>query len=126
MADPRIAIRASDTDRERVVETLRRGHVEGRLTLAELEERSGTAYAARTVDELAPLTADLPDPPAPRARRSAPIQAGPPAVVFAALLGAWIVAVAVFGVFIPPVPLLLFVAFRVLVARRRSPGETSA
>ena len=123
MADPRIAIRASDTDRERVVETLRRGHVEGRLTLAELEERSGTAYAARTVDELAPLTADL---PAPRATRSAPTHAGPPAVVFAALLGAWIVAVAVFGVFIPPVPLLLFVAFRVLVARRRSPGETSA
>jgi hypothetical protein len=121
MADPRIAVRASDADRERVVEILRRGHVDGRLTLAELEERSATAYSARTCAELAPLTADLPAPPAERAARvrEGPSYAGPSYVVFAALLGAWVVAIAVFGVFIPPLPLLLFLVLRMTMVRRR-------
>ena len=34
---------------------------EGRLTLEEGEERLGAVYAAKYRDELAPLTADLPD-----------------------------------------------------------------
>jgi hypothetical protein len=39
---------------------------EGRLTLAEFEERSGQAYVAKTVGELRVLTKDLPlDPLAP-------------------------------------------------------------
>lgn len=121
MADPGIAIRASDADRECVVEILRRGHVDGRLTLAELEERSATAYAARTWDELAPLTADLPAPPRERAARGGgplAVPEGTTYVVVAALLGAWVVAVTVFGVFIPPLPLLLFIVFRMTMARR--------
>lgn len=124
MADPGIAIRASDADRERVVEILRRGHVDGRLTLAELEERSATAYAARTWDELAPLTADLPAPPREHAARPVRVAGalgvpeGATYVVAAALLGAWVVAVTVFGVFIPPLPLLLFIVFRMTMVRR--------
>jgi hypothetical protein len=52
-------MRASDADRERVVAVLHRAHAEGRITLDEFDERSSAAYAARTLDELAPLTRDL-------------------------------------------------------------------
>ena len=54
-------LRTSDTERERVAEILRAAMGEGRLTLAEGEERLAAAYAAKYRDELAPLTADLPD-----------------------------------------------------------------
>lgn len=53
-------LRASDTDRERVAEVLRDGLAEGRLDMAEFEERLEAAYKARTYGELAPLTRDLP------------------------------------------------------------------
>jgi hypothetical protein len=60
------AMRASDADRERVVQALQEQVGEGRLTLAEFEERSGSAYIAKTVGELRELTKDLPvDPVAP-------------------------------------------------------------
>ncbi|WP_230984988.1 DUF1707 SHOCT-like domain-containing protein [Microbispora oryzae] len=62
-------MRASDAERESVVERLREASVEGRLTLAELTERSEAAYLAQTRAELAQLTADLPGAdsvPAPR------------------------------------------------------------
>ncbi len=58
-------LRASDTDRERVVEQLRQAHDEGRLTLIEFDERVGAAWAARTYGELRPVTADLPEPARP-------------------------------------------------------------
>ncbi|MQA06386.1 MAG: DUF1707 domain-containing protein [Streptosporangiales bacterium] len=54
-------LRASDEDRERVAERLREAAGDGRLTLAELEERLDLAYQARTYGELTPLTVDLPD-----------------------------------------------------------------
>ena len=54
------AIRASDADRERAVELLRDHAAEGRLTLEELADRVSTAFRARTSDELARLTGDLP------------------------------------------------------------------
>jgi Domain of unknown function (DUF1707) len=57
------AMRASDRDRERVVQALQEQVGEGRLTIAEFEERSGTAYAAKTVGELRKLTEDLPVEP---------------------------------------------------------------
>lgn len=64
--------RIADADRETAVELLRRAGGEGRLTLEELGERVELAYAARTGDELAELTADLPAPApaasAPRGR----------------------------------------------------------
>ena len=53
------ALRASDADRDRVIELLRAAIADGRLDLAEFDERLDTALAARTIDELAPLTADL-------------------------------------------------------------------
>jgi Domain of unknown function (DUF1707) len=64
--DPRRAsLRASDADRERFVEALRQHHVEGRLTAEELEERTGRAYAARTLGDLDALATDLPAPAPP-------------------------------------------------------------
>nr|BFE74996.1 hypothetical protein GCM10020092_082970 [Actinoplanes digitatis] len=54
-------LRTSDTEREQVAEILRAAMAEGQLTLEEGEERLGQVYAAKFRDELAPLTADLPD-----------------------------------------------------------------
>ncbi len=53
-------IRASDSDRERVVEILRGGYTEGRLSLDEFDERTTAAYAAKTWSQLRELTSDLP------------------------------------------------------------------
>lgn len=53
-------LRASHTDRDRVVDVLRVAAGDGRLTGAELDERLEAALSARTVSELAVLTADLP------------------------------------------------------------------
>ncbi|MFJ9471869.1 DUF1707 SHOCT-like domain-containing protein [Streptomyces caniferus] len=53
-------LRASDADRERVVEILRDAVAEGRLAMEEFDERLDAAYRARTYGELEPLTADLP------------------------------------------------------------------
>jgi Domain of unknown function (DUF1707) len=54
------AIRASDADREQVVEVLRDHYAEGRLTLDEFDERTSSAYAAKTRTDLRKLTNDLP------------------------------------------------------------------
>ena len=53
-------MRASDADRERVVDMLSDHGAAGRLDPEELEERTGTALSARTMGELEVLTADLP------------------------------------------------------------------
>jgi DUF1707 SHOCT-like domain len=53
-------MRASDSDRERVVDILRGAYTEGRLTLEEFDERTTAAYAARTWSQLRELTGDLP------------------------------------------------------------------
>jgi hypothetical protein len=53
-------LRASDADRERVAEILRRAATEGRLSLHELDERLAVVYAARTYADLMPVTEDLP------------------------------------------------------------------
>ncbi|MEU0597991.1 DUF1707 domain-containing protein [Streptomyces sp. NPDC006393] len=60
MTDDAPELRASDADRERVAEILRDALAEGRLDMAEFEERLDAAYKARTYGELAPLTRDLP------------------------------------------------------------------
>lgn len=59
MTDPG-DVRASDAEREAVVEQLRIASVDGRLTLAELTDRTEAAYTATTQAELALLTQDLP------------------------------------------------------------------
>lgn len=53
-------MRASDDDRDRVVEILREQVTQGRLTFEEFEERIGRAYTAKTWDDLRALTNDLP------------------------------------------------------------------
>jgi Domain of unknown function (DUF1707)/Cell wall-active antibiotics response 4TMS YvqF len=53
-------VRASDAEREAVVERLRVATVEGRLTFSELTERTEAAYTATTRGDLVPITADLP------------------------------------------------------------------
>src|SRR6185437_12394607 len=57
------AIRASDKERESVVDVLRDAYTDGRLTLEEFEERTSTAYASKTWADLRELTADLPVEP---------------------------------------------------------------
>lgn len=57
------ALRASDADRERVVDRLRDAVAEGRLDMDEFEERLEAAYRSRTYAELEPLTRDLPSVP---------------------------------------------------------------
>ena len=52
--------RASNAEREAVVQRLLSAVHEGRLSLDEFDERSATAYAAKTHGELQELTRDLP------------------------------------------------------------------
>ena len=54
------AMRASDADRDAVVSNLSEHFQAGRLTAAELDERTGRALTARTYGELTELRADLP------------------------------------------------------------------
>jgi hypothetical protein len=56
-------VRASDADRDQTVEALAGASAEGRLSLEEYAQRSDAALVARTVAELAVLTADLPAAP---------------------------------------------------------------
>jgi hypothetical protein len=67
-------LRASDADRDTTVDILCAAVGDGRLTLAELDERVGAALAARTCTQLAALIADLPG-----RRRAAPAQRLDPA-----------------------------------------------
>lgn len=53
-------IRASDAEREALIEDLREHTVAGRLTPEELEERIGVVYAAKTRAQLDAVRADLP------------------------------------------------------------------
>ncbi|MFC0040220.1 DUF1707 SHOCT-like domain-containing protein [Actinomadura rayongensis] len=52
-------VRASDADRERFAHVLRQAAGDGRLTLAETEERLGWVFASRTIGQLEQLVADL-------------------------------------------------------------------
>ncbi|WP_181771775.1 DUF1707 SHOCT-like domain-containing protein [Amycolatopsis pittospori] len=53
-------MRISDADREQVAQVLHAAMSEGRITITELEERLTIVYAAKTVGDLKPVTADLP------------------------------------------------------------------
>jgi hypothetical protein len=57
-------MRASDADRDRVIDILRAATADGRLTADEFNERMEAALASRTFRDLAPLTADLATTPA--------------------------------------------------------------
>ena len=110
-------LRTSDTEREQIAEILRAAMTEGRLTLEEGEERLGQVYAAKYRDELAPLTADLPDqgrraladtPQAQAAtRRGVRRHAGFVALVAVFLTSLWVLSGAQF--FWPAIPLAFLV-----------------
>ena len=52
-------IRASDADREQVIDVLKDAFVQGRLTRDELSARAGKALVSRTYAELTAVTADI-------------------------------------------------------------------
>ena len=87
--DDRQRMRASDADRQEVIERLRTALDEGRLKMDEYLERMGHASEAVTYGDLAPLCADLPQT-GPVARQGpatppvAPRLAQPPAAPQAA------------------------------------------
>ncbi|MUN05628.1 DUF1707 SHOCT-like domain-containing protein [Agromyces luteolus] len=75
-ADPeRSQERLSDAEREEAVGHLMTAQAEGRLTTAELAERSASARSAVTRGDLAPLFADL---PGAASRPAAPTVSEPP------------------------------------------------
>jgi hypothetical protein len=53
-------LRASDADRDQVIDVLKAAFVQGRLTKDEFDARVGAALAARTYADLAAHTADIP------------------------------------------------------------------
>ena len=53
-------LRASDAEREQVIDALKTAFVQGLLTKDELDMRAGWALASRTNAELAAITADIP------------------------------------------------------------------
>jgi hypothetical protein len=121
--DERLDVRASDAERDVVVESLR-GHAQaGRLTSDELEERVELALAAKTRADLAALQRDLPQPARRVAPRPQPRQEhrhGPPPFVPIAILLIAIWAVTGAGYFWPMWPLLWFGVIALMRSGHRS------
>jgi hypothetical protein len=135
---PYSELRASDSERERVVEFLREHALVGRLNHDELEERIGLAYSAVTRGDLERLIGDLPRRNQPVPRRPRPTHAvavekshepkpfmvlvglaslAIPMAVLAGVAVALFVVIAMSGVVMP----LLIVALVVAALRRRRP-----
>lgn len=78
----REVLRASDADREQLIDTLKAAFVQGRLTRDELAARTGQALESRTLGELTALWAGIPAgaqearPAAQAARAQARARAG--------------------------------------------------
>ena len=113
-------LRASDADRERVVEALRAHAAAGRLSPDELEDRVERAYAASTRADLHPLLEDLPADEAPPAGERRRPSMRPEWVAFVvvavALLTIWALTGA--GAFWPAWP-LAFWGFALVGKQRR-------
>ena len=71
MSESDESLRVSDAERDVTLRTLGDHAAVGRLTLDELEERSGQALAAKTRGELAALTSDLPAGASPQGAQGA-------------------------------------------------------
>jgi hypothetical protein len=63
VSEPDESLRVSDAERDVTLRALGDHAAVGRLTLDELEDRSGQALVAKTRGELAALTSDLPEEP---------------------------------------------------------------
>ena len=108
--------RASDAERDRAADALRRHHADGRLSTDELEERIGRAYAATTLGELDRLFEDLPRLRSPESEQR-PRRLGllwPPALalpLIALLFASAVVASAHALFFVWPLMFFLFLRF---------------
>jgi Flp pilus assembly protein TadB len=112
----RSTIRASDADRDGIVERLREAAAEGRLASHELEHRVTTALKAQTYGELDATVSDLPGSE-PHRRRSrsgsavATVRAHPGlilvAIPVAAVIVALMVVIAVMSMAVAVVALML-------------------
>jgi uncharacterized protein DUF1707 len=69
-------LRASDAEREEYARIVREAVGEGRLDIAEGDERLAAIYAARFQDELRPLVRDLPEGQAIAGERRRPVASG--------------------------------------------------
>jgi hypothetical protein len=79
-------LRASDRERETVVEALRTHAVAGRLDADELEQRIERAYTAQLRGDLVPIVADLPPQPRPQPRPQRRLPDFSPVIAIAVLL----------------------------------------
>jgi hypothetical protein len=112
-------LRASQADREGVIDALKAAYVAERLTEDEFEARVGQAFAARTHADLAAVTADIPAGPVAAQPAQTPdrmVAWGTGAIIAAAALGgavliggsAWILwAITMTGVLLFTVSVLL-------------------
>jgi len=115
-------VRIGHAERERAVASLGEHFAAGRLDADEYADRVGTAFAARTEDDLTPLFADLPSarpvPPADTGRRRWPDERMPIRLVLGVLVVVACIAwVAVLHV--PPFFLFPLVWFTVARGGRR-------
>jgi hypothetical protein len=121
MGDLEPRMRAGDADRQRVVEKLGKHLGEGRLTVAEFDERVTRAHAAVYLDELPALTVDLPADPLPIRRPAGPpVRAAQVAIaLLIAMVFTWSVVAVAYGA--PPLFAfaLLFLFLRHQRWRRR-------
>jgi hypothetical protein len=137
---PSSRLRVSDADRDRAVAELSEHFQAGRLTVDELEDRTGRALQARTGGELAELFADLPGRPATATGPApAPAHAGSIRPAWVPAVPIVLVAVIVLGGFLSGhpgltvlVPVLAFLVIRRLAGGRGdgrtamlAPGERS-
>jgi hypothetical protein len=110
---PASGVRASDADRERMVELLRAHHLAGRIDASEFQDRVERSLQAKTLGELRALSVDLPHED-PRQARGEIADFRRPAVwplaVATAVLAALIVASALADrpLFVPALPFLFF------------------
>jgi hypothetical protein len=126
-------LRAADADRERIAERLRNSHAEGRLDIAEFQERLERCYEAKTLGELGELVRDLPRQVEQGERRSSGWlrpwtgRLAPWAPILIALIVVSAATGHVFWLWIP----LVFLLWRMswwrrrgcLAGERRGPGE---
>ncbi|GLU46837.1 DUF1707 SHOCT-like domain-containing protein [Nocardiopsis ansamitocini] len=87
---PASKLRASDADRQRVLDVLRAAAEDGRLDLEEFTERSDRVHEARTLGELPPITSDL----LPAERQPLRLETAPVSAFFGndTRAGRWVVA----------------------------------
>jgi hypothetical protein len=120
-AEPdRVAVRASDEERDEAVRTLAAHYAEGRLDQPEFNERADAALAAVTREQLRGLFTDLPRPE-PVTATARPFRRRPP-LPLPPLLLAVLFALAVTAI-VHGVPLFPLIPLIFILSRRRRFGR---